>query len=517
VGNFTPRELTLLGLSCGRVATTAEVLRGLFVPQPLYNSILGVAMRKTLPLISLLKKANRKELLQLSALLGWGKSEKDLTKDELAARAVRDIRNLGSTALGNVFRLGDPITYRELLDDLYNNLQKEIKKLNSELRDELYDDSSDELNDELYEKHKAKLPGNRTIQNMEGALALRFLEEVLRNVKNLPLKDQHKLKDGFNKSGLDSPDKLLELISLEGSDAWEGIIGGGSFAGAGIGGSILGGLALINPLLGGAAVIAVVASALGFGTDLFRARAAILYVFIFRQKYNQPARRRVKPKSRENLHPDPLKIALIGRVSSGKSATINAIFGVKATPVSPIPGSTTEVKGFKVTEKIILFDTPGLEDSSNPRYSEKAVTFAKESDVVLFIVNAQQITDTQKNVFMELKRWKLPYLVILNKLDTIRGDQEAFAEQIRKEKLGCEKRWFLSGSLNPRNVDEWDTAKQVLEKINWVVKAKRSQIDLNREVVKIMKNGLEGLGAVSDPLEREKLSGIMNRLGLGQN
>lgn len=250
---------------------------------------------------------------------------------------------------------------------------------------------------------------------------------------------------------------------------------------------------------------------------MVRARAAILYVFIFRQKYNQPVRRRAKPKSHDNLHTDPLKIALIGRVSSGKSATINAIFGVKATPVSPIPGSTTEVKGFKVTEKIILYDTPGLEDSRNPKYSEKAVTFAKESDVVLFIVNAQQVTDTQKNVFIELKRWKIPYLVILNKLDTIRGDQEAFAEQIRKEKLGCEKRWFLSGSLNPRNVDEWDTAKQVLEKINWVVKAKKNQIDLNREILKIMKNGLEGLGEVSDPVEREKLSGIMSRLGLGQN
>lgn len=420
---------------------------------------------------------------------------------------------MGSTVLGNVFRLGDPITYRELLDDLYDNLQEEIKKLNVELHDELYDDQCDEL----YEKHKAKLPRNRTIQNMEGALALRFLEEVLQNAKKLPLKDQHNLKNGFDKAGLDSPDKLLDLISSEGSDAWDVIIGGSLFASAGIGGSLLSGLALLNPLFGGAAAIAVLASALGFGTDLVRARAAILYVFIFRQKYNQPVRRRAKPKSHDNLHTYPLKIALIGRVSSGKSATINAIFGVKATPVSPIPGSTTEVKGFKVTEKIILYDTPGLEDSRNPKYSEKAVTFAKESDVVLFIVNAQQVTDTQKNVFIELKRWKIPYLVILNKLDTIRGDQEAFAEQIRKEKLGCEKRWFLSGSLNPRNVDEWDTAKQVLEKINWVVKAKKNQIDLNREILKIMKNGLEGLGEVSDPVEREKLSGIMSRLGLGQN
>ena len=452
-------------------------------------------MRKILPLESLLQRVQKKELLQLSELLGWSESDGSLTKYELAEKAERDIRNLGSTSLGNLVRLGDPITYRELLDDLYDKL----------------------LNEELFEKHKIKLHGKRTIQIMEGALALRFLEELLQNVKKLPFKVQHELKKGFNKAGLDSPNKLLELMSSERGDAWDGIIGGGLFAGVGIGGMFLNGLVLVNPLFGGAAVIIAVANALGFGTDLVRARAAILYVFILRQKYNQSARRRVKPKSHDNFYNDPLKIALIGRVSSGKSATINAIFGVKSTPVSPIPGSTTEVKGFKVTERIILYDTPGLEDSRNPKYSEKAVTFAKESDVVLFIVNAQQVTETQKNVFMELKRWKIPYLVILNKLDTIRGDQEAFAEQIRKEKLGCEKRWFLSGSLSPRNVNEWDTAKQVLEKIDWVVKAKRFQIDLNREIVEIMKNGLEGLGEVSDPVEREKLSGIMDRLGLGQN
>ena len=165
---------------------------------------------------------------------------------------------------------------------------------------------------------------------------------------------------------------------------------------------------------------------------------------------------------------------------------------------------------------MILYDTPGLEDSRNPKYSEQAVMFAKEADVVLFIVNAQQVTDVQKNVFIEVKAWKVPYLVILNKLDTIRGDHETFSEQIRK-KLGCEKRLFLSGSLNPKKIDEWDTAGQILMKINGIVKAKQNQINLNREILKIMRSGLEGLGDLNDPVERQKLAGVMNRFGIGQN
>jgi GTPase Era involved in 16S rRNA processing len=144
------------------------------------------------------------------------------------------------------------------------------------------------------------------------------------------------------------------------------------------------------------------------------------------------------------------------------------------------------------------------------------VTFAKESDVILFIVSTQQITGPQINVFQELKRWKIPYLVILNKMDTIRSGSKTFEERIR-EKLGCEKRFFFSGALNPRNVDEWDTAGQVLEKINWVVKTKKNQINLNREILENMQTGLEGLGAINDSGDRQILAGIMNRLGIGQN
>jgi len=466
-------------------------------------------MGKTLPLKSLLQKVQKKELLQLSELLGWSEAEGSLTKNELAKKAERDIRNLGSTSLGNLVRLGDPITYQELLDELYDELLKEIKELNNELHDELYDELSGGLNEELYEKHKITLHGRRTIQNMEGALALRFLEEIKKNIKKLPRKVQQEVRKGFNKAGYDNPEKLLELITSEKDAAnnfFKGLLGG----------SIVGVLAVIFPVITGMVVFSGLAGLLGLRTDYAKARCAIGYIFLFRQKYNPSAKRIGNSKPITTIKSAPFKIALIGRVSSGKSATINAIFGAKATQVSPIPGSTKDIKGFKVTERIILYDTPGLEDSRSPKYSEKAVTFAKESDVVLFIVNAQQVTDAQKNVFMELKRWKLPYLVILNKLDTIRGSHETFSEQIRK-KLGCERKFFLFGALNPRNLDEWDTAGQLLTKINWVVKAQNNRINLNREIMEIMSIGLEGLGAVNDPGEREKLAGIMNRLGIGQN
>lgn len=437
-------------------------------------------MRKTLPLKSLLQKVQKKELLQLSELLEWSVTDKRSPKNILAEKAVMGIRNLGSTSLGNIFRHGDPISYRELLDELYN-------------------------------KFSPTLPGRRSIQNIEAAIAFQLFEELLQNIKKLPRKIQQELKKGFNKAGYDTPHKLLDLISSDSDNIWDIILG------AGVGGGLLGVMLLVNPILfAGAAVLTVIAGALGLGTDLVRARVVIFNIFILRQKYDPVAKYRGNSKSKKSIQSNLFKIALIGRVSSGKSATINAIMGAKASLVSPIPGSTIDIKGFNVSEKLILYDTPGLEDSRNPKYSEQAVMFAKEADVVLFIVNAQQVTDVQKNVFIEVKAWKVPYLVILNKLDTIRGDHETFSEQIRK-KLGCEKRLFLSGSLNPKKIDEWDTAGQILMKINGIVKAKQNQINLNREILKIMRSGLEGLGDLNDPVERQKLAGVMNRFGIGQN
>jgi len=68
-------------------------------------------MRKTLPLESLFQKIQKKELLQLSQLLEWDDKDTALPKKALAIKADRDIRNLGSTSLGNPFRFGGPVTY----------------------------------------------------------------------------------------------------------------------------------------------------------------------------------------------------------------------------------------------------------------------------------------------------------------------------------------------------------------------------------------------------------------------
>jgi len=49
-------------------------------------------MRKTLPLKSLLRKAQKKELFQLSDLLNWSQTAGSLTKNELVKKGERDTR-----------------------------------------------------------------------------------------------------------------------------------------------------------------------------------------------------------------------------------------------------------------------------------------------------------------------------------------------------------------------------------------------------------------------------------------
>jgi len=53
----------------------------------------------------------------------------------------------------------------------------------------------------MYAKYSPKLTGKRSIQNIEAALALQFLEEILQNIRKLPRKVQQEIKKAFSQAG----------------------------------------------------------------------------------------------------------------------------------------------------------------------------------------------------------------------------------------------------------------------------------------------------------------------------
>ena len=89
--------------------------------------------------------------------------------------------------------------------------------------------------------------------------------------------------------------------------------------------------------------------------------------------------------------PDPLRICMIGQVSAGKSAIINALMGNMKAEINRLP-STDQITiyqcSFEGLDTIHLVDLPGLD--GNDKIYEFLMHQVAKSDMVLWVVKANQ-------------------------------------------------------------------------------------------------------------------------------
>ncbi len=126
--------------------------------------------------------------------------------------------------------------------------------------------------------------------------------------------------------------------------------------------------------------------------------------------------------------------ALIGRPNAGKSTLLNRLLGEKVAIVSPKPQTTrTRILGVltKDSGQIALFDTPGIHQAKgalNKFMVDAALAAAEDSDVVLFLVDAEGVTEDRaptvspgnRTVLERLKQVGKPIILVLTKIDTIK-------------------------------------------------------------------------------------------------
>ncbi|MGH9512313.1 MAG: GTPase Era [Terriglobales bacterium] len=130
-------------------------------------------------------------------------------------------------------------------------------------------------------------------------------------------------------------------------------------------------------------------------------------------------------------------VCILGRPNAGKSTLLNALVGQKLAIVSPKPQTTRNrilgiiqvpKKRDKGGGQIILIDTPGVHraDTSLGRKMMSEVREAAEGcNLLLLIVDAtRRFGDEDQAVLDLLKRTKTPSLLLLNKIDLIRGGKE---------------------------------------------------------------------------------------------
>jgi GTPase len=124
-------------------------------------------------------------------------------------------------------------------------------------------------------------------------------------------------------------------------------------------------------------------------------------------------------------------VVVVGRPNVGKSTLFNRIIGNQAAIVEDRPGVTRDRKELEAEwlgHRFNLVDTGGWLPGGNEldeKVSRQVEAAVKTADVVLFVVDASVgLTDDDESVAQWLRRIKSPVLLVANKADNDRRENE---------------------------------------------------------------------------------------------
>jgi len=149
----------------------------------------------------------------------------------------------------------------------------------------------------------------------------------------------------------------------------------------------------------------------------------------------------------DKLEQGHIHIAAFGRVSVGKSATLNALLGAQRFSTSPLHGETKAAQMGQWDEYdaggIFLIDTPGLNEVAGEAREALAHEVAARSDLVLFICDGD-LTESEIRALRVLSQHHRPIVLVFNKIDRYTKDErQALTGSIIRH---------TAGFVDPRNV-----------------------------------------------------------------
>ncbi|MBQ5398125.1 MAG: GTPase Era [Ruminococcus sp.] len=129
-------------------------------------------------------------------------------------------------------------------------------------------------------------------------------------------------------------------------------------------------------------------------------------------------------------------IAIVGRPNVGKSSLLNRLLGTKVAIVSSKPQTTrTRITGV-LTEgdtQLVFVDTPGMHKPKNSlgKYMVRSVSESVNGvDCCMLTVEAgREAGDTELRLIEKFKSAKMPAILAINKIDTLK-DKEELMKQI---------------------------------------------------------------------------------------
>ncbi len=142
----------------------------------------------------------------------------------------------------------------------------------------------------------------------------------------------------------------------------------------------------------------------------------------------------------EEVDPNHIKVAIIGKPNVGKSSILNALIGEERSVVSPIAGTTIDPvdETYEVGDKKITFiDTAGLRRRGKILGIEKYALMRTEdmlaqANVALIILDASEpISDQDEKISGLVDQFGLGTIIVLNKWDENMDTFAKLSEEIR--------------------------------------------------------------------------------------
>ena len=135
-------------------------------------------------------------------------------------------------------------------------------------------------------------------------------------------------------------------------------------------------------------------------------------------------------------------IAVYGKTNAGKSSLINKFLGQELSLVSEKAGTTTDPvqKAMELSPigPVLMVDTAGFGDNSDlgEKRIKKTLDILKRTDLAIYIFD---IKDIDLEVFKEAKRnfkkYNIPFIVAINKIDEANKKQVEQAKNIFKDAI----------------------------------------------------------------------------------
>ncbi len=160
-----------------------------------------------------------------------------------------------------------------------------------------------------------------------------------------------------------------------------------------------------------------------------------------------------------------IDIVVFGEISTGKSALINALVGETVREVNVQGGWTKDVwdvswnaSGYSMPgfadSRVILVDTPGLNEVGGTERAEIAHQAAQRADLILFVTDSD-LNEIEFSALLDLATANKPILLVFNKIDNYSPeDRKRLRDVLRDERLlgMMEAEDIVLTSADPRKV-----------------------------------------------------------------